>query len=50
MKKIAVLTLALFIMASCTVQMQELSKIQGYTIMNKIDFRKYSDKGFLNHS
>jgi len=46
MKKIAVFILSLVVMASC-VQMQELTKIQGYTIMNKIDFRKYSDKGFL---
>lgn len=47
MKRIAVFALALVIMASCTVQMKEITKIQGYTIMNKIDFRKYSDKGFL---
>jgi len=47
MKRIAVFALALVIMTSCTVQMKEITKIQGYTIMNKIDFRKYSDKGFL---
>lgn len=47
MKRIAVFALALVIMASCTFQMKEITKIQGYTIMNKIDFRKYSDKGFL---
>jgi hypothetical protein len=47
MKKIAVFAIPLFIMASCSVQMKELTKIEGYTIMNKIDFRKYSDKGFL---
>lgn len=47
MKRIAVFAFALVIMASCTVQMKEITKIQGYTIMNKIDFRKYSDKGFL---
>lgn len=47
MKRIAVFAFALVIMASCTVQMKEITKIQGYAIMNKIDFRKYSDKGFL---
>lgn len=47
MKKIAIVSFALLLMASCSVQMQELTKIEGYSIMNKIDFRKYSDKGFL---
>jgi hypothetical protein len=47
MKKIAVFGILLFTVASCTVQMKELTRVEGYTIMNKIDFRKYSDKGFL---
>jgi hypothetical protein len=47
MKKIAVFILALLVVTSCSVQMQELKKIEGYSILNKIDFRKYSDKGFL---
>ncbi len=47
MKKIVAFALAMIVMASCSVQMKEMSKIEGYSILNKIDFRKFSDKGFL---
>ena len=47
MKKALVFAFGLLILTSCSVQMKELTKIQGYAIMNKIDFRKYSEKGFL---
>jgi hypothetical protein len=47
MKKTSLFVLALLVMSSCGVQMKELAKIEGYSILNKIDFRKYSEKGFL---
>jgi len=47
MKKLILFTLSAIMLASCTVQLKELSRIEGYGILNKIDFRKYTEKGFL---
>jgi hypothetical protein len=47
MKKIILIALITAIFVSCSAPLKELSRIEGYGIMNKIDFRKYTEKGFL---
>jgi hypothetical protein len=44
MKKITTIILLVLICFSCSV---ELKNINSYSILTKIDFRKYSDAGFL---